>query len=111
MSATQTLGVYGVPNIIVIGVPDKNALERVIDKLDSLEGVGFYGWYEPDMDLGFTAIATSPLTMEEKARLSQYRLWRPPICFCSSSAEQAALRHGQMDARTIPEAPIHAPVA
>jgi hypothetical protein len=66
---------YILPNIVMIGVPDKEALERVSDKLRR-HRIAHYRYEEPDDFMGFTAIATVPLTVEEKAVLSNYRLWR-----------------------------------
>lgn len=82
--------VKGTPNLVLIGVPNRAALERVQAKLHDAE-VGYYCWHEPDMDLGFTAIATQPLTGEEKQFLANYRLWRPSFPG-SSGAERPVLR-------------------
>lgn len=65
------------PNIVVIGVPNKEALERVSAKLVA-HGIRAYAYDEPDYQMGFTALATVPLTVEEKGVLSNYRLWRAP---------------------------------
>lgn len=66
----------GCPNIVLIGVPNVKSLERVRSKLQAHQ-VPHYCWEEPDYDFGFTAIATAPLTEEEKKPLGNYRLWRP----------------------------------
>lgn len=76
----------GIPNIIVIGVPDTAALERVRAKLHGAD-VGYVCWEEPDFDLGFTSIATQPMGAEEKKFLQNYRLWQP-VFRGSSNAEQ-----------------------
>lgn len=72
-------GIYpqgeSVPNIVLIGVPDLAALNRVRAKLESVQ-IPHYCWVEPDNDLGFTAIATIALTEEEKEPLRNYRLWK-----------------------------------
>lgn len=65
----------GTPNLIVIGVPDIKALERVMGKL-ARNCIKHMMWVEPDGDLGFTALATAPLTKEERLPLANYRLWR-----------------------------------
>lgn len=66
---------YRIPNIVVIGVPNKEALERVSAKLLQHK-IRHYNYSEPDYQMGFTAIATVPLSVEEKKVLSNYRLWK-----------------------------------
>ena len=66
---------YQIPNLVVIGVPNKEALERVSAKLLHHK-IRHYNYSEPDYQMGFTAIATVPLTVEEKKVLSNYRLWK-----------------------------------
>ena len=63
----------GIPNIVLIGVPDVRALNRVVRKLEEAQ-IPHYCWHEPDNDFGFTAIATAALGEERKA-LANYRLW------------------------------------
>lgn len=63
------------PSCIVIGVPDKIALFRVIEKL-RLKGICHHNFYEPDFDMGLSAVATVPLEPEQRRALSNYRLWR-----------------------------------
>jgi len=77
---------FSVPNIIVIGVPDVKALERVQLKLKS-NSIKHYAWTEPDFDFGFTSIATVPLSVEEKSVLSGYRLLK----FADTQDERAPL--------------------
>lgn len=63
------------PSCIVIGVPDKTALFRVIEKLRAHE-IGHEVFYEPDFNMGLSAVATVPLGQEQRRALSNYRLWR-----------------------------------
>lgn len=65
-----------VPNIVLIGVPDLNALLRVAQKLRANQ-IPHYEWVEPDFDLGFTSIATAPITGEKRQVLKNYRLYSP----------------------------------
>jgi len=64
-----------IPHLVVIGVPDKTALLRVINKLKDKE-IGYSVFSEPDDNLGLTAVATVPLTQEQRRVLSNYGLWR-----------------------------------
>ena len=61
--------------MIVIGVPDVSALNRVRAKLEGLQ-IPHYAWHEPDGDLGFTAITTVPLDGDTKQLLANYRLYK-----------------------------------
>jgi len=70
---------YGqIPFLVLIGVPDKAALFRVINKLND-NAIGHEVFYEPDDNLGLTAVATYPLTQEQRRCLSNYRLWRNDV--------------------------------
>lgn len=77
----------GIPNIVLIGVPDLAALKRADRKLSDC-GIVHCAWTEPDGDMGFTAIATVPLSSEEKEPLKQYRLWRHSLFARSSEKER-----------------------
>jgi hypothetical protein len=66
---------HGIPNIVLIGVPDVNALNRVKTKLSKYQ-IPHYCWVEPDYDFGFTAIATAAILPEQKEPLLNYRLWK-----------------------------------
>ncbi len=98
---------HNYPNIILIGVPDRRALDRVQKKL-ALNSIPHYCWTEPDNNLGFTAIATIPLRPDEKIPLANYRLWRPvysPVAQLQSApaAHKAA---GDMVVQPHPGEPI-----
>lgn len=67
-----------IPSIVLIGVPNKKALERVIHKLrtNNIEHTPFF---EPDWDMGLSAVATSPnLSSEQRNALRNYSIWRDP---------------------------------
>ena len=64
-----------IPSCIVIGVPDKVALFRVIEKLNKHD-IQHHSFYEPDFNMGLSAVATVPLGQEQRRFLSNYRLWR-----------------------------------
>jgi len=67
-----------IPFLVVIGVSDKPALFRVINKLNE-NSIEHSVFYEPDDNLGLTAVATNPLTQEQRRCLSNYRLWRNDV--------------------------------
>jgi transcriptional regulator of nitric oxide reductase len=104
LTVSAAVVINDIPNIILIGVPDLPALNRVKSKLIA-NGIVHSEWVEPDMDMGFTAMATVPLTVEEKIPLAHYRLWQySPV---AQRAEQLANRKvcESMDVRAIPGEP------
>lgn len=68
----------GVPNIVLIGVPDIAALKRVQAKLQAHQ-IPHYSWTEPDFDLGFTAITTAALREDKRQHLRRYQVYRSPV--------------------------------
>lgn len=69
----------GIPSVIVIGVPNEKALHRVSHKLAFGDRViTACRWFDPMYpDLGLAAIATVPLSQEEKTALACYRIYKP----------------------------------
>lgn len=92
----------GIPNIILIGLPDQSALHRAQKKL-ALNAIPHCAWTEPDNDLGFTAIATVPIDYEKKKVLANYRLW----CPCSPVAQlvEQPSAAGRSGVRALPGEP------
>lgn len=96
--------ITGIPNIVLIGVPTQKHLDRVRLKLDNA-GLSYCAWEEPDLNMGLTALATVPLSVEEKQVLARYRLWQ--YCPVAQLAEQPARRKpgGCVHVRTVPGQP------
>lgn len=96
----------GIPNIVLIGVPDKAALDRVTQKL-AANAIPHCAWSEPDLNLGFTAIATIALTTEQKQPLARYRLWRPIYSPVVQLVEQPAAfkSSGKLGVQILPGEP------
>lgn len=63
-----------VTSLIVLEVPHKTALLRAARKL-SAKGVDHHVFFEPDFDMGESALATRPLVGEARRPLSGYPLW------------------------------------
>lgn len=81
-----------VPSLVLIGVPNKKALERVIAKL-KLHHIDASAFYEPDNDLGLTAVVTVPLDEEQRAVLQNYKLWSEKnVSYAPSSVVRAPLQ-------------------
>lgn len=100
----------GVPNLVVVGVPDERSLSKAKQKLVDA-GIEYFAWIEPDGGLGFTSLITEPLDRERKQALKNYRLWRP-VEFNRSAVAQSAERSEALKAsersevRTLPAEPI-----
>lgn len=84
--------IEGIPNIVIIGVPDRAGLAEAIRRMIQW-GLGYYAWFEPDFDLGLTAVATVPLDRDQRKLFSNYALWRPvsPTSRASSVLERSSL--------------------
>jgi hypothetical protein len=75
--ASRLDGCSETPSLVLIGVPDKDALEAVIARLQRY-GIECEAFYEPDFDLGLTAVATYPITNKKlRGAMGVYRLWTP----------------------------------
>lgn len=65
----------GMPSLVVIGVPHPRSLGKVVRKMAEHQ-IWHYLWTDPDTDYGPTALATYPLTVEQKTAMVDYRLWK-----------------------------------
>jgi hypothetical protein len=73
-----------IPYIVLIGVPNKRALDRVIQKLND-NHIAHTPFFEPDWDMGLSAIATTPnLSQEQHNALKNYSIWREPKNFSNT---------------------------
>lgn len=79
------------PSIVLIGVPHKKALERVIQKLVD-HNINFSDFYEPDHGMGLSAVATVPVTEEQRTILHDYRLWNESTFNNTSVAQRSERR-------------------
>jgi hypothetical protein len=82
---SQHFQVDGTPNIVLVGVSDKQALLDTQARLDR-EKVAYYAWHEPDFNFGLTAIATEAMSKERKRFLRDYRLYNPVITWAGAEA-------------------------
>jgi hypothetical protein len=62
------------PWLVVCQVPDAVELGRAKAHLET-SSIDAAMFYEPDDDLGFTAIATGPIGREQRRALRRYQLW------------------------------------
>lgn len=69
---------FGVPeyhHLVVCGVPDYAVLNRVEDHLNEV-GIRYYTFFEPDNDLGLTALCTESVEKKYRKFLGMYPLWQ-----------------------------------
>jgi hypothetical protein len=72
------------PSVVLIGVPDKSELEAVIERLQRY-GIDYEAFYEPDNDLGLTAVSTYPIqNKKQRKAMGTYRLWSPEVCYAAA---------------------------
>lgn len=62
-------------NLILFEVPNEHSLVAVARYLD-ICGINYYMFEEPDYNTGFTAIATPPVTAEQRAFFAEFDLFR-----------------------------------
>ena len=97
--------IEGIPNIITIGVPSKKHLTRVEQKLID-NAIDHVAWEEPDYEFGMTAIATVPLSGEQRVPLANYRLWQPislpSLEIRANGSNRETLANNQREAPTFP---------
>ena len=75
--ASRSSGSSETPYLVVIGVPDKPALEAIIERLNRY-GIDHEAFYEPDNDMGLSAVATIPITNKKHRRaMFIYKTWTP----------------------------------
>ena len=88
-SLSQSVDDTTTPSIVLVGVPNKKALEKVIRKLQ-LNCIDASAFYESDDDLGLTAVATVPLNEEQHSLLEKYKLWNEKnVTYAPSSVVRA----------------------
>ena len=64
-----------IPNLVLIGLPNKAALMRALEKLNN-NHIPHFAWTEPDYDFGLTAIATVAISGVQRKALANYKLWK-----------------------------------
>ncbi|MEP7289333.1 MAG: hypothetical protein ABI947_26575 [Chloroflexota bacterium] len=68
----------GACNLVVLGAATLPDLQIIIEQA-SLAGIRMARFYEPDGDLGLTAVCTEPLTGPIRRVFRRLTLWREPL--------------------------------
>lgn len=68
----------GIPNIVLIGLPNVAALRRALAKLEANQ-IPHFAWTEPDNNLGLTSITTAPIAGEQRKALANYRVYNARV--------------------------------
>lgn len=83
-----------VASLIVLSVPGKDELEAASRRLTE-HGIDNYLFYEPDFEMGHSALATRALTTQaERDLLRMYPLYRFSPAMPTLAADKPVLRHG-----------------
>lgn len=80
---------HGIASAIVLAVPGKAALLAAQAKLVA-RGVATELFHEPDFGIGDSALATEPLSDEQRKLLRSWPLWRAPDATPAALAKEAA---------------------
>lgn len=67
---------HGIASLIVLSVPDKAALLKAHKHLEG-KGLRTALFFEPDFNIGHSALATEPLPTEQRKHLMSWPLWKP----------------------------------
>lgn len=62
----------GISNLILLSAQDEKDIKSIMRKMDR-RGIEFYAFYEPDNEMGYSAICTRPV-VDEKER-AFFRKW------------------------------------
>jgi len=74
---------HGIARLVMLGVPGPFALQQAQRRL-TLAGLEFVTFYEPDNDVGESAVAVRPLADHERGPLRRWELWRAPPAAASA---------------------------
>lgn len=65
----------GVPNLVYIGLPSKESLQKTIRKIKS-HAIPHAIWEEPDWNMGLSAVATAPISGSIRDVFYNYRTFK-----------------------------------
>lgn len=85
----------GIPNLVYIGLPNKASLLKTLNKIKSHQ-IPHSPWEEPDWDMGFTAIATAPISGSIRDVFYKYTTFK----FGGGRAEKSAPCEGNLNSAT-----------
>jgi hypothetical protein len=66
---------HGIASLIVLSVPNKDALYRAATQLQAL-GIAHDVFFEPDWEMGHSALGTRPLLDSERKLMKGWPLWK-----------------------------------
>lgn len=64
-------------HLILLQVKNEEQLEDIKWELIFDKHIACIGFYEPDDNMGYTAIATQPIYGKDREKLKEYHLWTP----------------------------------
>ncbi len=66
---------HGIASLIILAVPNRQALYRAATQVEAL-GIAYELFFEPDWDMGHSALGTRPLLDTERPLLRGWPLWK-----------------------------------
>lgn len=64
-----------ISSLVLLSVADEDELKKIAMRLDML-GINFYMFFEPDNEMGYSALCTCPVTESERKHFKKYKLFR-----------------------------------
>jgi len=64
-----------IPYLVLIGIPNDQEMNSVVEYLDK-NGIPHSKFIDTDFDFGLAAVATSPLTEDQRKFLRFFPLWK-----------------------------------
>lgn len=64
-----------VSSLIMLSIKDEEKLLQTKDELDE-RGIQNYMFYEPDYNMGYTAICTEPIYLDDRRYFKKFQLWK-----------------------------------
>jgi len=61
--------------LILLDAEDQAHLEKIARYLDDRD-IEFHKFFEPDYDMGYTAICTEPLSLDMRKHFKKFNLWK-----------------------------------
>jgi len=74
LQAGQSFGQFPGDHLVLLSVKDEEALLKTEEML-AQKGINFEIFWEPDDNMGFTALCTEPLMKESRKLFRKYQCW------------------------------------
>ena len=79
---------HGIASLVTLAVRNPARLAKAQRRLESL-GLEHTVFFEPDWQMGYSAIGTRPVLEHERRHFREWQLWKPQVQFPTPQPEQA----------------------